>query len=107
MNEPPRSSCPTCGRPWSAEDFYDSSVECRPCKRDRSRRNRLATARKVALAERFVETLVRLADQGQQPLVHCQWGCDERQGIKIKQRGPAGVGSTMLDPSDGHRRSEP
>lgn len=68
MSETP---CPTCGRPWSPEEFYTSSTECRPCKRDRSRQNRLVAARKIALAERVVDVLADLAGQGWRPSVTC------------------------------------
>jgi len=73
MAEPLRPPCPTCGCPWSAEDFYASSTECRPCKRERSQLNRLTAARKIALAERFTETLARVVDQGGHTLAPCQW----------------------------------
>lgn len=51
--------CVTCSRPWSPEEFYSSSRECRICKRERSRQNRLIAARKIALAERFIDAVVR------------------------------------------------
>ena len=59
-----RPPCSTCGCDWSAEAFYAGCAECKACKRRRSRRNRVLAARKIALAERFVDALVALAQQG-------------------------------------------
>jgi hypothetical protein len=59
--------CSTCGRDWSPKDFYATSTECRPCKRDRSRTNRALAARKIALAERLIDALIDLAAQGWRP----------------------------------------
>lgn len=61
MSSPPaQRSCPTCSRPWAEKDFYENCSECKPCKRDRSRRNRAAQARKIAAFERFVDVLAAL-----------------------------------------------
>lgn len=71
MAESAGRPCPTCQRPWSAEDFYGSATECRPCKRERSRQNRLVAARKIALAERFVDVLVNMAATNRGPEGDC------------------------------------
>lgn len=81
MDGPPRPPCSACGRAWSAEHFYDSSTECRLCKRIRSRDNRLLAARKIALAERFVDTLARLAEQGWRPSAVCCGSSIEDQDL--------------------------
>lgn len=62
-----RPPCPTCGCTWSAEGFYVGCAECKSCKRNRSRRNRVLSARKIALAERVIDALVSLAEQGWPP----------------------------------------
>ncbi len=64
---PINAPCPTCERAWSADDFYAGCTECKTCKRSRSRHNRAVNARKLALAERMVDALVALAEQGWQP----------------------------------------
>lgn len=56
-----RSPCPTCTRPWSEDDFYANCSECKTCKRARSRQHRMDQARKLALAERFMDVLAELA----------------------------------------------
>jgi len=56
--------CSTCGRTGGPDEFYGGSTECRPCKRNRSRQNRLVIAQKVALAERLLDIVERLAGQG-------------------------------------------
>jgi hypothetical protein len=58
------NSCLTCGFTGEADEFYEASSECRRCKRERSRRNRQVTALKVALADRFIELVAQLADEG-------------------------------------------
>jgi len=57
-------SNPKCGRPWSEEAFYANCTECKNCKRQRSRDDRAAKARQVAVAERLVEALFDLARRG-------------------------------------------
>ncbi|MET0956391.1 MAG: hypothetical protein ABWY68_10615, partial [Cryobacterium sp.] len=59
--------CPTCGLARSPEEFYATSAECRPCKRQRSQQNRSSAAQKVALVDRLLAVLERLAEQGWQP----------------------------------------
>jgi hypothetical protein len=59
--------CRTCDRPWASEEFYEGCSECKACKRDRSRRNRAAQARKIAAFERFVDVLIVLADRAGEP----------------------------------------
>ena len=61
------STCPTCGQARQPEEFYASSAECRSCKRERSQQNRAVAAQKVALVDRLIDVLERLADQGKQP----------------------------------------
>lgn len=63
MPSSPERQCPTCSRIWAADAFYKDCGECKPCKRDRSRRNRAIQGRKVAAFERFVDVLVMLNAQ--------------------------------------------
>lgn len=55
-------TCSTCDHSGPADDFYESTPECRKCKRTRSRLNRAVIAEKVALAERFLDLVERIAD---------------------------------------------
>lgn len=57
-------TCSTCGYSGPADDFYGTSTECRGCKRERSRSNREVIAHKVALADRLLNLVERLADRG-------------------------------------------
>lgn len=61
------TSCSTCGLARPLGEFYASSTECKPCKRQRSQGNRAAAAEKVALADRLLIVLERLAAQGWHP----------------------------------------
>lgn len=59
--------CRTCTRECPVSDFYKSETECIECKKDRSRRNRMLSARKLVLAERLLDLLTVLASQGWRP----------------------------------------
>ena len=72
-------TCSTCGYSGPVGDFYDTSAECRDCKRSRSRLNRVVTAQKVALADRLLDIVERLAERG---------------AIPATNQGPAGDCST-------------
>lgn len=61
------TTCSTCGLSRAPGDFYANSTECKPCKRRRSQENRAAVAVKVALADRLLVILDRLAAQGWHP----------------------------------------
>jgi hypothetical protein len=60
----PTNTCGTCGITGGPNEFYEGSSECRGCKRERSRRNRQTTALKVALADRVIDFVRQLADEG-------------------------------------------
>jgi hypothetical protein len=60
-------TCPSCGEIRKPDEFYATSTECRSCKKRRSQQNRADAAQKVALADRLLDVLERLADQGWQP----------------------------------------
>jgi hypothetical protein len=90
--QPATMACLTCSRVLRCDDFYAGSTECRSCKRLRSQQNRALAAQKVALADRLIDALDRLLQQGwrpEGPLV---------QGIS---RGPAGDSTASPDPSIG------
>lgn len=53
--------CPTCHQDLPTAAFYRNCAECKECKRNRSRQNRMAQARKIIAFERFVGILVDLA----------------------------------------------
>jgi hypothetical protein len=55
-----KAPCSTCSAPWTEEAFYANCLECKACKRARSKRNRALQARKIAAFERFVDVLVGL-----------------------------------------------
>lgn len=61
------AKCPTCRLPRQLDEFYASSAECRSCKRQRSQQHRASAALKVALADRLIDVLERLADLGWGP----------------------------------------
>lgn len=89
-------TCPTCGHARNPDEFYETSVECRPCKRARSRRNRALVASKVALADRLIEVLERLVAQG--------WGPESL--MAPRNWGPEGV-RTASGPSTEPREVQP
>ncbi len=53
--------CPTCSRALPVEAFYRRCAECKDCKRNRSRQNRISQSRKIIAFERFVGILADLA----------------------------------------------
>lgn len=61
-------TCSTCGHSGPADDFYESSPECRECKRNRSRLNRALVAEKVALADRLLALVERMTDNNERQL---------------------------------------
>lgn len=61
------TTCSTCFEVRPYADFYAGSTECKPCKRQRSQENRVAAAGKVLLADRLLDVLERLAEQGRKP----------------------------------------
>jgi hypothetical protein len=60
MVSPERRRCRTCEQTLDVAAFYENCSECKDCKRDRSRRNRLLQARKLAAFERFLDVLTSL-----------------------------------------------
>jgi len=64
-------TCPTCDYSGPAEDFYGSSPECRKCKRTRSRLDRAVIAEKVALADRLLALVDRMASSNKQVCLSC------------------------------------
>jgi hypothetical protein len=66
-DEAGRKHCPTCRVSKSGSEFYAGIAECKACKRDRSRRNRVMQARKIAAFERFVDALILIADMAGEP----------------------------------------
>lgn len=82
-------TCPTCGHARKPDEFYETSVECRDCKRERSRANRNLIAQKVALADRLLDLVERLAERG------------ALTGRADTNRGPAGDATTSPNPSIG------
>ncbi|ROP21268.1 hypothetical protein [Couchioplanes caeruleus] len=81
-------TCRNCDRDRLASDFYKSATECIECKKDRSRRNRMAAARKLVLAERLLDLLTDLINQGWRPSL-CAHGRmsanEERLGAEVGQ----------------------
>jgi hypothetical protein len=69
-------TCPTCKLVRKSEHFYAASAECRDCKRLRSQLNRSTAAQKVALADRLLEMVERLVDQGWRPDMPIAAGSD-------------------------------
>lgn len=67
-SSPQRGPCHTCSRPWAEAAFYNGCSECKACKRDRSKRNRMLQARKIAAFERFVDVLVVLTTRADAPI---------------------------------------
>lgn len=65
-------TCTTCGHSGPPSDFYKSSPECRKCKRNRSRTNRAVIADKVALADRLLALVERIAGGERQLCSSCQ-----------------------------------
>ena len=63
-NQSATRACPTCGDDRDESEFYETSVECRECKRERSRQNRQLTAQKVQLADRLLDIVGHLAVEG-------------------------------------------
>ena len=53
--------CPTCRLTLSPDAFYRGCSECKGCKRQRSKLNRVAQTRKVIAFERFLGVLADLA----------------------------------------------
>lgn len=86
--QPTGTTCPTCRSPRPPDEFYATSTECRSCKRQRSQQNRANAAVKIAIAERLIAALERLADQGWQP---------ETALIKAETKtGPAGASTPVI-----------
>jgi len=53
--------CQTCRQTKPAAEFYAGCAECKPCKRDRSKRNRDVQAHKLEVVERLIEVLAGIA----------------------------------------------
>jgi len=64
---PAAKTCPTCGQERSSGEYYANRAECMPCKKERSKQNRLLVARKIAFAERVLDMLADLVNRGWQP----------------------------------------
>ena len=64
MSDSATQTCTTCETAGGPDDFYQGTTECKPCKRDRSRQNRELNARKIGLADRFLDLVWQLANEG-------------------------------------------
>jgi hypothetical protein len=90
--EPATMACPTCGNVRRRDEFYAASTECRECKRERSQQNRVLASQKIALADRLLDLIDRLTQQGWRP---------EAALAHERSRGPAGDSTATPDPSIG------
>lgn len=101
-NESAVTICSTCGCLGAPDEFYGTSTECRTCKRTRSQQNRLIAARKIALAERFIDVVMELARQGWHPPV-----ARDDTGSTLSKKQPPAVSYHQPEASIGPQEVQP